>query len=219
MPDEETIETVGETEELDEVVDDTTEDNDEDTSDEPTDEEVQAELEALEQRKEHNKTNAQKRLETKKELPLSELVKKEMAAMREAIIADQATDILDEELASLSTNSKKQQLIRYHYENSIVKSGSSKGAIRSDLAKALAIADSSLLRKRANETTLARQANETTGTGAGMGASSSGSPKKSEDYMKYLNPTEIKFGKDRGWTPAHFKKAAEAIKARKKFNQ
>lgn len=209
MDTEKEFETVEETE--------TTEEEVETSSEEPTDEEVDAALEELQQHKTHNKTNAEKRISAKKELPVSELLKRGFEEIKQSLTADIAKDTFEEELVKLTTNPKKQELIRQHYENSIVKTGTSKASVRSDLEKALAIADGALLRKRVTETKLAKEAAETTTTGTGMG---SGGDKKApqEDYMKYLSPEDIRFGQSKGWKPEMFKATAEAIKARRKVS-
>lgn len=72
-----------------------------------------------------------------------DVVKKAEEAARkqvQTIMAEQSKDTLDEVLGQI-TDPDKQALVKFHLENSIVRSGYSKSAIVRDVAKAVAIVD------------------------------------------------------------------------------
>ena len=58
---------------------------------------------------------------------------------------------LDAMLQTLSDNPQERDLIKYHYEHSIVKGGLDESSVRSDLDKAYAIANGKKLRKTVSE--------------------------------------------------------------------
>lgn len=209
-------ETVEETEQLEETTEEETlETNDEEpleeTEEESEDFDFDAELEALKENKKQNFENAKKRLEAKKPKESSMNIDELADKVAARITADSAKDTFEDELAKLSNNPKKQELIRYHYENSIVKTGVSRQSIVGDLENALAITDKKMAAKRSSELAEAKIAESTAGRGAGMGG---GSTKRTsrEDYERVLTPSEIAFGKKRGWTKEMFQKAASIKK-------
>ena len=198
---EEAEEILNESEETEEAVEgesDTTEDIDYD-----------AELEALKKNKATNFENAKKRIEAKEKTTDKEALK---AEIRNELIADLQKDLIEEELGAIS-NDKKRELVKYHYENSIVKSGSSKQAVREDIAKAIAITDALVNAKRKSENLIAKSAKETVTTGSSKGGKPSNTAQESR--RKVLSPSDIAFGEKRGWTKEMFERAAADIKSKK----
>lgn len=168
-----------------------------------------AELEALKQNKAKNFENAKKRVESKDKTTDKESL---IAQVKSELIADLQKDIIEEELNSIS-NEKKRQLVKYHYENSIIKSGLSRQSIREDFAKATAIVDSLVNAKRKSENLIAKEAKGTVTTGSSKGGKPSNTGK--ESWERVLSPSDIAFGKKRGWTKEMFERAAAEIKSRK----
>lgn len=205
---EETLETNDEILEQDEVEEDSNEDID-----------YEAELEALKEEKKKNFVFAKARVEAKKakeevidtpEEPEDD-TKDTVLRVKQEVYAEMAKDIIEDELARLSNNPKKQELIRYHYENSVLKTGISRKAILNDLENAYAITEKRIAQKRKNEESEAVIAQKTIGRSAGMGGGASKASTR-EEYEKVLTPSEIAFGKKRGWTKEMFQNAANAKK-------
>lgn len=211
----ENLETVEETtdveESTEEILNETEETVDAIESDTDTTEDIDydAELEALKKNKATNFENAKKRVEAKEKTTDKEALK---AEIRSELIADLQKDLIEEELGTIS-NEKKRELVKYHYENSVVKSGSSKQAVREDIAKAIAIADAGVNAKRKAENLIAKEAKDTVTTGS----SKSGRPSNiaHESWKKVLSPSDIAFGEKRGWTKEMFERAAAEIKSKK----
>ena len=78
---------------------------------------------------------------------IRQAVREEVAPLASELLGNNISDIL----SSLSANPKEQELIKFHYENSIVKSGMSKEAIMRDLRNAQAIANQKRLQKERDE--------------------------------------------------------------------
>lgn len=215
-PIEEIEEEVQEEETLEEAEDQDVEDveeTEEETKEDEDDIDYDAELEALKEHKKHNFDNAKARIEKKKGTQSVSVDVDEIVSRVTSVLSDQTKEDFIEAELELIKNPKKRELVRHHYENSVVKSGISRKAIRDDIQKALAITDHSMLLKRQGEASEARKAKMTIAKGgAGGGQPSNASTKKS--WEKVLTPSEIAFGKKRGWTEDMFKKAAEAKKPR-----
>jgi hypothetical protein len=78
--------------------------------------------------------------------------------------AEQAKDTLEDELARLTDDPNKQELIRLHYDKRIVKTGFDRKAIKTDLADALAIVDKPRHEKTISELKQANISNKTKNT-------------------------------------------------------
>ena len=77
------------------------------------------------------------------EVDLEEIRKSAIEAAQaetQKFLADSSSDTLEEELERI-TDLDKRELIKFHLENSIVRTGFSRGSISKDIAKAIAIAD------------------------------------------------------------------------------
>lgn len=192
-----------------ETVEDTVEETQETPTDEVTDTDFDydAELEALNEQKRKNFEGAKARVEKKKELPVDEIIKKAVNEAKQEFISQFTKDAIEDELAKIE-NPKERELVKHHYENSIVRSGTSREATRADIEKARAIANYSSLKKRSSEELLSKETKESVGVGTGFGGSMSTKPVK-EDYEKFLTPTDLAFGKKRGWSKEMYKRLAE----------
>lgn len=79
---------------------------------------------------------------------IREIIRKTVLETASALVQKPTLDAM---LLSLSTNPQERDLIKYHYEHSIVKGGLDESSVRSDLEKAYAIANSKKLRKTVSE--------------------------------------------------------------------
>lgn len=188
-----------------------TENSTEETTEDSLD--YDAELELLGEQKRKNFENAKKRIEGKKELPVDEIINKAVSKAKQEFISQFSKDAVEEELSKIE-NPKKREIVRHHYENSIVHSGTSLTSVKADIEKALAITDLALLKKRNTEELVAKEAKESVGKGTGMGGSIGSSKTNKEDYEKILTPAEISWGNKRGWNKEMFNKAAQMKKKR-----
>jgi len=179
---------------------------------EETEEDVfEKELQALKEYKKHNFENAKARLE-KKGTKDEDIEDRIVSKLRGELLANAHTEALEEELSKIDSP-KKRELVKYHYENSIQKSGMSRQSVRDDMQKALAIVNATALLKRSNEEKEARIAKKTVGKGISSGSQAPVSNKK--EWEKVLTPSELAFGKARKWTEDMFKKAAELKRTNK----
>jgi hypothetical protein len=192
----------------DEVIDTSDTETEADETDNGDDDlDYDTELEELHKHKKHNFDNASKRIQGKKEPVITDdIVEKIVSQVTEKLSSKQSSDTIEDILSSID-NPKKREIVRFHYENSIVKSGTSRENIQDDIANALAIADRKLNAKRKSE------AQETEKAKAGMSKGFSGGSKPTtksthNTWQTILNPTEIAFGKSRNWTKEMFEKAA-----------
>lgn len=130
-----------------------------------------------------------------------------------AIRMDDARDTFDEELSAASENPDERDLIRLHYENSIVKSGFSRAAVREDLDKAKALANAKKILKQNHELAEAVKAK------GAMGNTAQGSnkdrPTAQEDLESKFTAHDWAYMKKRGWSDEKIRKAAALQKERK----
>lgn len=122
---------------------------------------------------------------------------------------DTAEDV-DDELGAVTTNPEERELIRFLYQNRIVKTGFSRTAIREDIQTCKLLANAKKYQHENQELALALK------TKSSLGNTSVGSnldkPSPSEDYNKYFAPQDLTFMKLRGWDEGRIKKAALEIK-------
>lgn len=97
-------------------------------------------------------------------------------------------NVVEQEIANYTQDPDKSSFIRFHYDNSIVKSGMDAASIRADIQKAIAIADAPRLRIERDEVARVALASKT--------PSLSSSGRGSESEVK-INPY--------GWTPEQIK--------------
>lgn len=181
---------------------------DEDSNDDEFD--YDGELAALKEHKKHNFDHAKARVESKNKKGtntdvLKEIIRTELNKLKSDLTKDNAVDAVEDALAGIA-NPKKRELVKFHLENSIVRSGTSRQAVAEDVQKALAITDMALSKKRKTEKNQSMIAKETVSKGTSDGAQPPG--KSKESWEKVLTPSDIAFGKKRGWTKEMFQKAA-----------
>jgi hypothetical protein len=209
----ETVEETTDVEETEEILNEELEETTDSVEDDVVAEDDQidydSELEALKENRAKNFENAKKRVEAKgKNVDKEALI----AEIKNELISDLQRDVIEEELSSIS-NDKKRELVKYHFEHSIVKSGSSRQSVREDMAKAVAIVEASVNAKRKSENLIAKNAKETVTTGSPTGGRPSTTAK--EDLKRYLSPADLAFCEKRGWTKEMFERATAEIKSKK----
>jgi hypothetical protein len=121
-------------------------------------------------------------------------------------------NVVSNTLSELSNNEDERALIKYHYENSIIKSGLDPDAIRSDMENAKMIANKKSYFRTTKEMATALQ-NKSQVSGAGVGASAD----KNIIEPQFLSAEIIAKLKERGFSNAASdpKKVAEIMKLMK----
>lgn len=101
---------------------------------------------------------------------------------------DDVEDYVDTQVESMTQNVDEQKLIRFHYENSVRKSGFSKRSIKKDLENAMAIANRKRILKENRElkTSLKQGSTSNTGIGSNQSKPKTGKPKLSEADKAFL---------------------------------
>jgi hypothetical protein len=102
--------------------------------------------------------------------------KEEVSREVEKLKLEQSQDTLEEILKSASNDPKEQELIKFHYENSIVRKGFSRSAIIEDIENAKILANKAKYSKIISEVGKSQVAQATR-----SGGSSSGQPVESSD--------------------------------------
>ncbi len=97
-------------------------------------------------------------------------------------------------LTSLTSNPAKQNLVRFHYENSIVKTGDDPQSIKNDLENALLIADKKSLLNNMKELAVSAK-NRSQVANSGMGGGS-----KPDTSKKFFSDEQIANLKKKGFT-------------------
>lgn len=125
---------------------------------------------------------------------LEELQDQKMADMR----VELASQIFEEELSSLSSNPKEQELMREHYRSSIKSSGLTRSAIRKDLQLCKAAANMHRIQ-------FGQDPEGAKGFTTAMSAGGAGRPPASEGQRPKLTEEEEKFLKKFGVDPKKVK--------------
>lgn len=101
---------------------------------------------------------------------------------------DDVEDYVDTQVELITQNVDEQKLIRFHYDNSVKKSGFSKRSIRKDLENAQAIANRKRILKENRElkTSLSQGSASNTGMGSNQSKPRTGKPKLSEADKTFL---------------------------------
>lgn len=92
-------------------------------------------------------------------------VRDEATKAIEAAKAELAGDAVEDEIARMTSDPKAQDLIRHHYEHSVVKSGVARQQVRDDVRKAFVLAHSPVVEKFASEAAHAAGARKATSGG------------------------------------------------------
>ncbi len=121
---------------------------------------------------------------------VGEVLSKELSSIKGAL----NMNTLDSSLNALTTNPAKKELIRFHYENSIVKSGEDPQSIKNDLENALLIADKKSLLKDMKELAISAK------NRSQIGNNSMGGSDKPSSSKKFFSDEQKKDLKKRGFT-------------------
>ena len=127
---------------------------------------------------------------------LNELVDERVSATVGAIRSQILGDVIEDELDRLSSNSNERELIKFHYENTIRQSGSSRRNIVADLEKAKLLANHKRMEKESQEA-INTAINK---SGIATSAGSNQDKIRPEADLK-LNPQELEILKRRGIDP------------------
>lgn len=127
----------------------------------------------------------------------SDVIKEDLDKFKSDIIQD----IVDSEIESASSNKDEQELIRFHYNNSIVKTGYSRQKVREDIATAKLLANKKKYLSLAGELTAAEISQATTtNSGSGSAIPPKQEPtqaklsQKDQEMLDRLNARRIKRG-------------------------
>ncbi len=101
---------------------------------------------------------AKGKLPEDEEEDIDAIIDKKVADKLSAIQTNLIQPTVDGVIASLSKNSDEQKLIKWHYENSIIKHGTDIDSIRADIDNAKMLANKNLIIKKTNERKLAEDA-------------------------------------------------------------
>jgi len=134
-------------------------------------------------------------------------IREEIAQVLEEQRMQDASEAFEEELFSITENEDERELIRHKYENSLVKSGFSRAAIRQDLEDAKFLANKPKYQREQNEIAKTLVSKRTV-SNSGVGASQE-KPRPSEDLSKHFTKGDWQFIKDQGFTKDQIKKIIE----------
>ncbi len=99
----------------------------------------------------------QKEAEEKGDVNIQDIIRKTVLETASTLVQKPTLDAM---LREMSSNPQERDLIKYHYEHSIVKGGLDESSIRADIEKAYAIANGKKLRKTVSELQVAMQNRE-----------------------------------------------------------
>lgn len=88
------------------------------------------------------------------QVDIQEVIRKTVLETASALVQKPTLDAM---LREMSSNPQERDLIKYHYEHSIVKGGLDESSVRADIEKAYAIANGKKLRKTVSEMQVAMQ--------------------------------------------------------------
>ena len=144
------------------------------------------------------------------EQDISELVTQQVEAKMAELRGEVLGNVFEESLDALSSSEDEKNLIRLHYEKSIVKTGHTRQAVLDDLQKAKLLANAPNLAKEREEMVLALKAKKTAGsTGRGTNLDKS---KPEDDLSREFSAHDWQWMKDHNFTEDMKKKAAKAAK-------
>ncbi len=86
--------------------------------------------------------------QTEEKVDIQEIIRKTVLETASALVQKPTLDAM---LREMSSNPQERDLIKYHYEHSIVKGGLDESSVRADIEKAYAIANGKKLRKTVSE--------------------------------------------------------------------
>lgn len=133
---------------------------------------------------------------------ISEMVQEGLTNIRQS----EANELIEEMIVTSAENDDEAELIRLHYENSIVKTGFTKSAIREDVQKAKLLANAARYLREKKEIAQSLKAKSSIGRGTATG-SNQDRPTPSEDLSKHFNAKDWSYMQKRGFTPEMIRKA------------
>lgn len=117
---------------------------------------------------------------------------------------------LESKLDSLSSSPDEKELIRYHYENSIVKSGIDPSSIATDLENAKLLANRKSIFKKVDEMKISLNNRQKIGGSPQGGGSDEGDGKKKDDF--YFSEAQLAELRNRGFTDEKIETLKQNIK-------
>ena len=176
------------------------------TEEETTEEEpvvdYDEELQAREATREHNKTNATKRIENKKsteeEEPKEDIKEIMRSVIREETVANEASnahDVLQDTLSKID-NASERRLTEDIYKNSIKSSGTSRAAIENDVQLARTLANQPKVKRENSELKIAAKNRTNMSNDGGVAGKKEAPAKKSQWTREQLADFKL-----RGVTP------------------
>lgn len=111
-------------------------------------------------------------------------------------------------LSDLSQDPSEQKLIQWHYDNSLIKSGTTPEEVREDLEKAKMLANAKNILQKQKELQVALK-NKAQVMSAPLG---SGKPEATPQPTAYFSPAQIAEFKEKGWDDAKIQRVATNMK-------
>lgn len=138
--------------------------------------------------------NIKREAQGEEKVDIQEIIRKTVLETASTLVQKPTLDIM---LREMSNNPQERDLIKYHYEHSIVKGGLDESSVRADIEKAYAIANGKKLRKTVSEMQVAMQNREQISNISG------GSSQESQQEVKpsFWTPEQLDEFKKRGVNP------------------
>lgn len=118
----------------------------------------------------------------------------------------EANELIEEMIVTSAENDDEADLIRLHYENSIVKTGFTKSAIREDVQKAKLLANAARYLREKKEIAQTLKAKSSLGRGTAAGTNQD-RPTPTEDLSKKFTAKDWAYMQKRNFTPEMIRKA------------
>lgn len=135
---------------------------------------------------------------------VAEQVALEVSKMKGSFTKNSVQNILGD----LSQDPSEQKLIQWHYDNSLIKSGTTPEEVRSDLEKAKMLANAPKIMQKQRELQVALK-NKAQVSAVPLG---SGKPEVAPQPTAYFSPAQIADFKDKGWDDAKIQRVAANMK-------
>ena len=135
---------------------------------------------------------------------VAEQVQLEVSKMKGTFTKNSVQNILGD----LSNDPAEQKLIQWHYDNSLIKSGTTPENVREDLEKAKMLANAPKIMQKQKELQVALK-NKAQVSSIPLG---SGIPEAAPQPTAYFSPAQIAEFKEKGWDDAKIQRAAANLK-------
>lgn len=130
-----------------------------------------------------------------------------LEAKMNAFRTSQLSDLVEDSIQSLASSEEEKELIRYHYNNSIIQTGSSRSSIVEDMKKAQLLANAAKYQRTSAELEETLKAKKSLGKGGGTNQDKTSFK---PDLSKSFTEAEWRFMQERNFTEEMIKKAADA---------